>query len=220
MECLDRDLSESDILIRDPRLAQIVAKVLTCAKRLGEEHFVSEILSGDTPFGIPTNPSKSSKTPFPTSETCNQDFNVRLDLLDDKLKRIVAYVRRSDIKKNSQDIDFAKVFIPKAGGSGNDPMVLSNPIVAPKGSVCSQTFIYAKFNTKQEAENFAGYLKTRFLRVLVSARKITQDALSKVYSFVPMQDFSEPWTDEKLYAKYGITKSEQKFIESLIKPME
>ena len=35
-----------------------------------------------------------------------------------------------------------------------------------------------------------------------------------------MQDFSESWTDEKLYAKYGITKSEQKFIESLIKPME
>ena len=41
-----------------------------------------------------------------------------------------------------------------------------------------------------------------------------------VYGFVPMQDFSEPWTDEKLYAKYGITKSEQKFIESIIKPME
>ena len=41
-----------------------------------------------------------------------------------------------------------------------------------------------------------------------------------VYGFVPMQDFSEPWTDEKLYAKYGITKPEQKFIESIIKPME
>ena len=45
-------------------------------------------------------------------------------------------------------------------------------------------------------------------------------AMRLVYDFVPMQDFSEPWTDEKLYAKYGITKSEQKFIESLIKPME
>jgi len=28
------------------------------------------------------------------------------------------------------------------------------------------------------------------------------------------------WTDEKLYAKYGITPVEQKFIESMIKPME
>jgi site-specific DNA-methyltransferase (adenine-specific) len=35
-----------------------------------------------------------------------------------------------------------------------------------------------------------------------------------------MQDFSEPWTDEKLYKKYGITKDEQVFIESVIKPME
>ncbi len=220
MECPDRNLSDSDILIRDPRLAQIVTKVLTCAKRLGQEHFVSEILSGDTPFGIPTNPAKSSKTPFPTSETRDEVFNVKLDLLDDKLKRIVAYVRRSDIKKNSQDIDAYKVYVPAAGGSGNDPNVLSSPIVAPKCSVCSQTFIYAKFETKREAENFAGYLKTRFFRILVSARKIDQHAPSKVYSFVPMQDFSEPWTDEKLYAKYGIAKSEQKFIESLIKPME
>jgi len=35
-----------------------------------------------------------------------------------------------------------------------------------------------------------------------------------------MQDFNEVWTDEKLYKKYGITSEEQKFIESMIKPME
>jgi site-specific DNA-methyltransferase (adenine-specific) len=32
--------------------------------------------------------------------------------------------------------------------------------------------------------------------------------------------FLEPWTDEKLYAKYGITSEEQAFIESMIRPME
>ena len=37
---------------------------------------------------------------------------------------------------------------------------------------------------------------------------------------ISMQGFTESWTDEKLYAKYGITEPEQKFIESLIKPME
>lgn len=36
----------------------------------------------------------------------------------------------------------------------------------------------------------------------------------------PVQDFAQEWTDAKLYAKYGITKEEQKFIESMIKPME
>ena len=40
------------------------------------------------------------------------------------------------------------------------------------------------------------------------------------YSFVPMQDFSKPWTDEELYAKYGITEEEIAFIDSMIRPMD
>ncbi len=35
-----------------------------------------------------------------------------------------------------------------------------------------------------------------------------------------MQDFSKPWTDEELYAKYKLTKDEIAFIESMIRPME
>jgi len=35
-----------------------------------------------------------------------------------------------------------------------------------------------------------------------------------------MAGLNESWTDEKLYKKYGITKDEQAFIESMIKPME
>ncbi len=50
-------------------------------------------------------------------------------------------------------------------------------------------------------------------------KTMLRHARCSVYEFVPMQDFSEPWTDEKFYAKYDITKSEQKFIEYLIKPM-
>jgi len=34
-----------------------------------------------------------------------------------------------------------------------------------------------------------------------------------------MQDFSESWTDEKLYRKYKLTKEEIEFIESMIRPM-
>jgi len=32
--------------------------------------------------------------------------------------------------------------------------------------------------------------------------------------------FDEAWTDEKLYKKYGITKEERKFIESIIRPIK
>ena len=55
---------------------------------------------------------------------------------------------------------------------------------------------------------------------MIGEKTMLRHARCSVYDFVPMHDFSEPWTGEKLYAKYGITKSEHKFIESLIKPME
>ncbi|MCF8265558.1 MAG: hypothetical protein K9I71_10370 [Ignavibacteriales bacterium] len=42
----------------------------------------------------------------------------------------------------------------------------------------------------------------------------------KNYVFVPQQDFTETWTDEKLYAKYGLTSEEIAFIESMIRPMD
>ena len=129
-------------------------------------------------------------------------------------------MRSSNIRNNSNAIAGTKVFIPKAGGSGNDQMILGQPIISDGNSVCSQTYVYAPFNTKEEAENFVSYLKTRLFRILVSSMKITQDALAGVYHYVPMQDFSHAWTDEMLYEKYGITKEEQKYIESMIKPMD
>jgi site-specific DNA-methyltransferase (adenine-specific) len=49
--------------------------------------------------------------------------------------------------------------------------------------------------------------------------KPSQNVTQKVFSFVPIQDFSEEWTDEKLYKKYGLTESEVSFIEMAIRPM-
>ena len=45
---------------------------------------------------------------------------------------------------------------------------------------------------------------------------ITKDS----YQFVPIQDFSESWTDEKLYKKYDLTAEEISFIESMIRQMD
>lgn len=63
-------------------------------------------------------------------------------------------------------------------------------------------------------------MQTRFFRFMVSLIKNTQNISKTVFSFVPVQDFSKPWTDEELYAKYGLTDEEIAFIESMIKPME
>jgi site-specific DNA-methyltransferase (adenine-specific) len=35
-----------------------------------------------------------------------------------------------------------------------------------------------------------------------------------------MQDFTQEWTDEKLYKKYGLTADEIAFIDSMIRPMD
>ena len=51
-------------------------------------------------------------------------------------------------------------------------------------------------------------------------KKNTQNAAKGVYQFVPIQDFSESWTDEKLYKKYGLNQEEIDFIESMIRPMD
>ena len=64
------------------------------------------------------------------------------------------------------------------------------------------------------------YMATKFFRTLVMLKKLTQHASTKVYQLVPQQDFSKPWTDEELYAKYGLTDEEIAFIESMVKPME
>jgi site-specific DNA-methyltransferase (adenine-specific) len=71
-----------------------------------------------------------------------------------------------------------------------------------------------------ECENTTSYIKTRFFRFLVLLKKNTQNAPRGVYSLVPQQDFSKPWTDEELYKKYGLTADEIAFIESMVRPMD
>lgn len=140
-------------------------------------------------------------------------------------KRSYKWIADFQIPKNKAAINFHKVFIPAAGGSGFDEQVLGKPFYGEPGSVCSQTYLVIgydnKFNfTKNECLNILSYIKTRFFRYLVSIKKKTQNGPRGVYQFVPLQDFSKPWTDEELYKKYNLTDEEIAFIESMIKPME
>ena len=76
------------------------------------------------------------------------------------------------------------------------------------------------FDSINESKNMATYICTKFFRFLVMLKKASQHAPASVYQFVPLQDFSHPWTDEMLYEKYGLTEEEIAFIESMIRPME
>ncbi len=212
-----RNLGDFDILIRNAKLGEIVKKVMFDVS--DEKDTVASMVSSDTPFGIPTNPFGSAKLAIPVYREESAEHDTKLYYLEN-MERSIAYVSKTSITKNAQDIDKYKVFIPEAGGSGNDPMVLGRPICAPRNSICSQTFLYVPFSSEAKAQNFISYLQTKLFRILVSACKISQHAPSKTYRFVPMQDFSRPWTDAALYAKYSLTEEEIAFIEATIKPME
>ena len=101
------------------------------------------------------------ETPFDVKDEKTATYDVTVHYLD-KNHRMKGNVKRADIKKNSDDVKFDKVFVPKAGGSGADALVLGEPILAGKNSVCSQTYLYAKFSSRQNAENFISYLRTKF----------------------------------------------------------
>lgn len=135
----------------------------------------------------------------------------------------VGYASKYEIPKGVELINKYKVYISAAYGAGEGfpHQILNKPFVGDRGSCCTETYIMlGPFKTKQEAENLCGYVKTRFFRSLVMMIKNSQHALKKVYSLVPMQDFSKPWTDEELYKKYKLTREEIDFIESMIKPMD
>lgn len=214
VEEADVNLGALDVFIRVPQKSAIVVKV---AAR--HETMMESIVSSDTPFGFPSNVKHSKKRPFDVCENKNDEFSVQLYHIEKNVRK-VEYVRDSDIRKNREAINLWKVFIPEAGGSGNDKTVLGKPELASPNSVCSQSYLYIPVADEVEGKNLISYLKCRFVRFLISAMKITQHAHADVYRYVPLQDFSKPWTDAELYEKYGLSQDEIKFIDATIKPMD
>ena len=220
-----RKLNDFDVLIRHPRLSNIIKNIVSYHEDFSS---VSSIISNDTPFGIPTNFQSNSKKQFAISSAPALQDDVKLFYIE-KLKRKIAYIKRSAIKKNGNDIGKYKVFIPEAAGSGNDPYVVGKPEYAEQNTVCTQSYLYVAFENEAETKNFIAYISTKFFRVLVSACKVSQHTPSKAYRFVPIQDFTEnsdiKWDksiaeiDQQLYEKYSLTQEEIDFIEKMIKPM-
>ena len=132
---------------------------------------------------------------------------------------------------DSNNLDYFKVFIPKAIGSGKFGEQLSNVIIAGPDVSSTPSFIgIGRFHTQEEANNLAKYLKTKLSRALLGILKITQDVTPAKYSYVPLQDFTPQsdidWSksideiDQQLYKKYKLSEDEIDFIEKNVKPMK
>ena len=182
--------------------------ILHKVQQFGEESFSKQV-SSQKPFGFRTF-VKGKKEPF--------DGAVKLYANKD-----VGYVERGEVLQNTHWIDEYKVYITMAYGAGEDfpHQILNKPFLGEPNSCCTETYmVIGPYANKKRAENVLSYIKTKFFRFMVLLIKNTQHSPARVYSFVPTQNFDEPWTDEKLYAKYGLTDDEINFIESMIRPME
>ena len=203
---LKRPLLEknSDSFIRFNEAISIIRKI--SAK--GEKLIIDEI-SSRKPFGI-----VSSVKPK------EMEFKDSVKIFSYPKN---GYIDKKYIIQNQQWINEYKVFIAKAYGErGAFPYrVLGQPFIGEKRTCCSETYLLiGPYSSKKRAENAISYINTKFFRFLVLLKKNTQNAAKGVYQFVPTQNFDEPWTDEKLYKKYGLSDDEIAFIESMIRPMD
>ena len=126
------------------------------------------------------------------------------------------------VPRNKDDIDKYKVFVSMSLDNGFDwSKERLQPFVGYPGELVTENFLMiGPFEDKNTAENVKSYMDTKFFHLFLFLKKVSQHVTSKVYEFIPMQDFSEEWTDEKLYKKYGLDEKEMVFIETMIKPME
>jgi site-specific DNA-methyltransferase (adenine-specific) len=213
----ERKLVEEGVntFIRHNKAISILEKV----KSLKEESF-SNIISANDPFGFDVRVENSYKRIKPIFKL--KPFrNSVLFYYNGWKKDGVGYIDKSRISKNMTWVDKYKILIPKAWGVGNSRTDWINPFIVEPNSCCTETYlVIGPFSQKKYAENALCYTQTKFFHIMLSLVKITQNTMKNAYQFVPMQDFSEPWTDEKLYKKYKLTKEEIEFIESMIKPMQ
>lgn len=193
-----------DTFIRYNDAIQILHKI----RQVGEKTF-DTIVSPRKPFGLATDFRNYAK---------NKDMSHSLKIYAQK---DTGYISPNQIEKNTEWINLWKVYIPEAIGSGNMESDVVKPLLGEPNTVCSETYVVVSpVDEKQIAENIISYINTKFFHFLLGLKKITQHTTSKTYSFIPMQDFSKPWTDEELYKKYNLSQDEINFIKSMIKPME
>ena len=204
-----RYLNEFPVFVRHAIAVGIIKKVLS--KR---ETMMDEVVYSSKPFGFRS---------FETGHKQRKPLDVELVGSGG-----ITYVARNEVVTNAHLIDTYKVIMSKAsaehaGQTDNEgrKRIVSRIEVLTPNQICSETYLLlSSFETKYEANNLVLYVKTCFFRFLLSTILLTQNIAKDKFQFVPLQDFSHPWTDEMLYKKYGLTEDEIAFIESMIRPME
>ena len=215
---------DSDILIRHSLAIEMIKKINSHVSFKPFEKYVS----ARKPFGLEGNIIQEVEI-FRNSTKGLKDFVKCYG----KGKK-VGYLKKKEITKNTKWIDKFKVYTPRANNVGtelNDDNL--NTFIGSPNTICTESYIVVGVDlelNELSATNLCKYFKTKFARFQHSVGKASQDATSKTYKFVPLQDFTDKsdidWNksiseiDQQLYKKYGLNVEEVSFIESMIKPMK
>lgn len=209
---MERYLDEYDILVRYNSAISILHRVLGAA---GDQN-LSKQVAPIQPFNLRTN-FRGAESPVGIADPVRIYQNGG-----------IGYISREDVPRNSAWVDDWKVFLSGAasehGGqvdSTGTRRVFSRIIVGEPGTACTETYLVTgRFPSESEANNFAAYLRTKFVRFLVSLRTNTQHLYSERFAFVPALPMNRLWSDEDLYAEFGLNDEERRLIEVQIKAME
>lgn len=205
-----RNLSQYQFILRDNIAVDILEKVIK-----ETSVYMSSIVESINTFNFV---SKSRGT---EAKEAPDDY----ELLSSKG---FGYISKDKVKTNQNLANKYKVIVSQIisehaaepDKKGMYKLLSSLRVLKPR-QVCTFSYlVLASFDDELSADNCAGYLATKFARFMllqaVSSIHLTKDK----FAFVPVVDFSEFWTDDKLYTKYNLNNEEIKYIESMIKPME
>lgn len=203
-----RNLGAYDVLVRRNEAVEILDKVSAYRVNGSAEPSLGDVVSARKPFGDISAATKKGAPVDPILVYANQ-------------KAFEA--DRSAVTSNHDWIDRWKVLLVKAHGTSGkeDRTILGIPVVAGPGTACTETYLVIDtFDNETEANRLAEYMRTRFVRFLVSLRKLTHNITRDSYKFVPALPMDRVWTDKALYDRYGISAKDAAFIESLIASRE
>jgi hypothetical protein len=206
---VSRHLDAYDVLVRRNEAVPILDKVLEKNAQEGIGSLAATV-SPIQPFSIRTN-FRGAATP--------KGLKAPVRLIGNSGD---TFIERAAVPRNSEWIDEWKVLLGRAYGAGDGfpHQIYNHPIIAEPGTACSETYlVIQRFKKRKEAERFAKYIRTRFVRFLVSLRKNTQDLYSERFNFVPNLPMDCDWTDDALFLKYGLSATDIAFIKSMIRPL-
>lgn len=204
-----RSLNEYPILVRSNTAIHIIRKVLATSRKT-----MDKTVQSYSYFSV-----RSYERGADQKQKAND-----VTLLSSQGK---GYFDKNRIEDKNNILSKYKVIITYAMSGGNKPtsqgdfQVISSLQILFPNEVCTETYlILGVFDNMKDAENMCSYVSTMTFRFLLLQALTSIHITKESFLFVPLQDFSHPWTDEMLYKKYGLTDDEIAFIESMIRPME